>query len=458
MNQLINEVETPVWLQKLQWLNDPVSYLENNYQKYGDMFTSKMLGGGIIISNPQVTQEIFTTQANNFDSGITNGLLRNFLGSESVISLDGKPLKQRRKLLMPPFHGERLQTYSQLICDISHNLINQRPKDQPFMMRPMMQELTLEIMIQIIFGLSEGKLYQQLKHLVSKWLEITGSSVMISFIFFRFLRKDWITWSPWVQMKQIRQEICELLQAEIETRRNEGKLDGEDVLTLLLLARDEEGNPMTNTELQDELMTLFFAGVESTSASLTWAFYWTHKLPEIKEKLLQEIDNFEDNNDPMKIAKLPYLTAICQETIRKNPPAMFAFGRVAKSPVEIAGQQYPAKTTFSSCIYLTHHREDLYPNPKEFRPERFLERNYSPYEYFPFGGGNRRCIGYALAQLELKLALATIVRNYHLELAETKPVKAIRRTGGLAPERDIKMIMRGPRSTSRANVTELVGT
>ncbi len=460
MNQLPNELKTPAWLQLFQWISDPLGYLENNYQKYGDMFTARIVGLSpfVMVSHPQAIQEIFTTNAQKFDAGRTNGILTSFLGTESIAILDGSTHKRRRKLLMPPFHGERLQTYGQLICNISQKIASQWVQNKPFIMRQVMQDITLEVIIQAIFGLSEGERYQQLKPLLAEMLDSVSSPVRSSFLFLRFLQKDWGNWSPWGQMKRNREKIYDLLQAEIDRRRREGKLEGHDILTLMLLARDEMGNPMTDIELKDELMTLLFAGHETTATGLTWAFYWIHKLPEVKEKVLKEIEGCGDKEDPMKIAKLPYLTAVCQETLRIYPVAMLTFGRVAKSPVEIMGQQFATETMFAPCIYLTHHREDIYPNPKQFRPERFLEREYSPYEYLPFGGGTRLCIGYALAQLEMKLVLATILSNYHLELGDQKPIKPQRRGLTLAPGGGVKMMMTGKRIMKNSKVTELVGT
>lgn len=209
----------------------------------------------------------------------------------------------------------------------------------------------------------------------------------------------------------------------------------------MLSAQDENGQPMTDAELHDEMLTLLFAGHETTATALAWALYWVHKLPQVREKLRQESDRLGDNPDPMAIYKLPYLSAVCNETLRIYPVVPMAFGRFTNSPIEIMEQQYEANTLLTACIYLTHHREDLYPEPNQFKPERFIEHQYSPYEFLPFGGGNRRCLGSALAQLEMKLVLATILSNYQLELAEDKPVKPQRRGVTIAPAGSVRMVM-----------------
>jgi unspecific monooxygenase len=238
-----------------------------------------------------------------------------------------------------------------------------------------------------------------------------------------------------------KQQIYDLLQAEITERRVQAELTGDDVLTLMMSARDDQGEPMTDAELLDELMTLLVAGHETTATALAWAFYWIHQLPQVREKLLDELESLGDNLDPIAISRLPYLSAVCSETLRIYPVVPFAFLRVSNSPVEIMGQEFDANTMLAPCIYLTHHREDLYPQPNQFKPERFIERQFSPYEYLPFGGGNRRCIGFALALLEMKLVLATILPSFQLALADAKPVKPQRRGLTIAPAGGVHMVL-----------------
>jgi unspecific monooxygenase len=213
----------------------------------------------------------------------------------------------------------------------------------------------------------------------------------------------------------------------------------------MMAARDENGQAMTDPELRDELLTLLFAGHETTATVLAWAFYQIYQRPDIRENLLNELNRVGTSTDPFKIAQLPYLSAVCQETLRMYPVLPAIFPRIPKSAMEIAGRKYDAETVLLPSIYLVHYREDLYPNPEQFKPERFLERQYSPAEYLPFGGGNRRCLGYALAQLEMKLVLARILSRCELALLETQPLKSQRRGFTLAPQGGVKMVMTGVR-------------
>jgi unspecific monooxygenase len=444
--------QQPRLLQLIQWIADPLSYLDACAQRYGDTFTLRLASFEpfVFLSHPQAIQEIFTADPKQFDSGRANGIARPLVGEHSLLLLDGALHQRQRRLLMPPFHGERMHSYSQVICESAKQVARQWAVGKSVEARAAMQEITLEVILHAVFGLSEGERYQQLKPLLAAMLNMTDSPLRSSLLFFKFLQLDFGTWSPWGRMMRRKQQIYDLLQAEIKARRSQPELTGNDVLTLMISARDEQGQPMTDAELQDELMTLLVAGHETTATALAWAFYWLHKLPQVREKLLQELDSLGDDPEPMAIARLPYLGAVCSETLRIYPVLPLTFARVTKSPVQIMGHQFDANTTLAPCIYLLHHREDLYPEPNQFKPERFIERQYSPYEYLPFGGGNRRCLGLALAQLEMKLVLATILSRYQLALVDSKPVKPIRRGLTIAPAGGVRMVLQGRRQRREA--------
>ena len=274
---------------------------------------------------------------------------------------------------------------------------------------------------------------------------MTGSPLRSSMLFLKWMQQDLGPWSPWGRMKQRQRKVDDLIYAEMEERRQQPDANRTDILSLMMAARDENGQPMTNEELRDELMTLLFVGHETTATALAWAFYWIHHLPSVRQKLLQELDSLGENPDPMEIFRLPYLSAVCQETLRIYPVGMLTFPREVLTPVELMGHQLEPGTVVVGSIYLTHRREDLYPEPLQFKPERFLERQFSPYEYLPFGGGSRRCIGLALAQLEMKLVLATILRDFDLVLTEKKPVQPKRRGVTLGPAGGVRMALLGRR-------------
>jgi len=440
--------KSPRFVQLIQFITDPVTYLDKCAKQYGDIFTAQIGMPVVMISHPQAVQEMLNSNAFHAP-GKANSFLKPIIGEQSMILFSGERHKRSRQLLMPPFHGERMRNYAQLICDIAADVASKWSVDRPFVARSAMQEVTMRVILQAVFGLDDGPRLQQLRPVLASFLDITGSPLRANILFVKWLQQDWGSWSPWGRMNQQRRKIDDLIYAEIEERRLQPDASRTDILSLMMAARDENGQPMTDEELRDELMTLLFAGHESTATALAWAFYWIHHLPSVRQKLLQELDSLGENPDPMEISRLPYLSAICQETLRIYPVGTQTFARQVLTPVELMGHQLEPGTAVFASIYLTHRREDLYPEPLQFKPERFLERQFSPYEYLPFGGGSRRCIGLALAQLEMKLVLATILRDFDLELAQKKPVQAKRRGVTIGPAGGVRMALLGRRMSQQ---------
>ena len=255
----------------------------------------------------------------------------------------------------------------------------------------------------------------------------------------------------WAIQMRCQQVVDALIYAEIQERRSQPDTARTDILSLLMAAQDEAGESMTDVELRDELITLLVVGHETTATALAWALYWLHKLPAVRAKLVAELDRLGPDPDVTAVMKSPYLDAVCNETLRIYPVAMLTFPRVTTKSVNLAGRELPPNTILLGSIYLTHHREDLYPQPNQFRPERFLDRHFSPFEFFPFGGGARRCIGSAFALLEMKLALAQILSQWELELVDQRDVHAKRRGLVTAPERPIQLRVKSQRSKVESN-------
>ncbi|MGB3514657.1 MAG: cytochrome P450 [Microcoleaceae cyanobacterium] len=443
----INGPKTPTIVQQIQWTLEPLKTMETCAQKYGDIFALKVgLGNhpAVYVSSPQAQKEILTKDNNEYEVPGTE-IFKSLLGEKSMIVLEGDRHRRERKLLMPPFHGDRMRNYGDLICELSKQVANNLKVGETFIARNAMQEITMQVILQAVFGLHEGPRLAQIKPLIADILDVTGSPLRASILFFPFLQQDLGAWSPWGKYQRQMRQLDELLYAEIKERRAQVDPSRTDILTLMLLARDEAGQGMTDQEIRDELMTLLVAGHETTATALAWALYWVHKQPEVYQKLMQELATLNADADPMTIFRLPYLTAVCQETLRIYPVGMLTFPRVPTKPVELQGYHLEAGTIVLGSIYLTHHREDLYPEPKKFKPERFLERQFSPYEYLPFGGGSRRCVGMALANFELRLVLATLVSNFDMRLADNRPVKPQRRGLTLGPAGGVKMVMKGKR-------------
>ena len=359
--------------------------------------------------------------------------------------MDGKAHKNRRRLLMPYFHGESLQQCSNEIVSITNKICDCWQINKSFKVRPSMQEITLRVILNVVLGVDSGERYERLRVLLTRLLETFNNPFSSLLIFFPILQKDWVKFSPWGRFIRLRSEIRQLIYSEIQERRDLlalGRLESKDIFSLLICAKDENGESLTNEELHDQLITLLFAGHETTASALGWLFYWIHYIPEIKEKLLLELASLGENPDLIAINNLPYLDAVISETLRIYPIASAAFGRILTKPTSVMGHTLEPRTWILASIYSLHHREDLYPNSKQFNPERFLERIYSPYEYMPFGGGNRRCLGSALALLEMKLVTATILQRFKLDLVSKRPMLPVRRGITMAPPAAFKMVVK----------------
>lgn len=432
------------WRQLTSWIADPLQMLVNCQRKYGDVFVLRFgsLGDCVVMAAPAMIQAVLSQDGKIYDVGRANGLAKPLVGEHSVMLMDGVRHQRERKLLMPPFHGERLQTYAQQICTAAIQVVSQWSPGDILTMRSQMQRISLEVIIQIVFGVEGGDRYTALQPLLTQWLNLIDSPLQSSILFFPQFQRDWGAWSPWGRMIRIRQRIYALLQAELDDRRQiPPSQRGNDILSLMMAARDEEGHPLSDAELKDELLTLLFAGHETTATSLAWALYELHRQPAVRERLSTALAELGPDPDPMAIAALPYLNAVCQETLRKYPVLPVLFSRVADRATDIAGYEIPAEKRILLGLYLVHHCQVLYPNPQAFQPERFLERQFGPAEYFPFGGGSRRCIGAALAQLEIKLVLAMVLTQRPLKLVDEVPIKVQRRGFTLAPSGGVRMIV-----------------
>ncbi|MBF1999709.1 MAG: cytochrome P450 [Synechococcales cyanobacterium M58_A2018_015] len=406
----------PALLQTLSLIADPTGFLETCSQRYGDPFTLRVLGVNsppvIFFSHPDAVQAIFTTLSSRFELGKVTHIFRPLTGDRSLIMQDGSRHQKQRQLLMPALHGEGLYRCGSLISHISRTT---QPHGSLVSVQDWMLEISLETILRVVFGLQPGARYQELKSRLQRLLERINLPLYSLQFFLPPLQQNWGAWSPWGQFLQLRQQIDDLLYAEIRERRDQGNI-GTDILSLLIAARDEAGESMGDPELRDQLMTLLLLGHETTASGLTWAFYWLYRHPDVLERLHQELDALGPDPDPLTLAQQPYLTAVCKEALRVYPIALIAQPRRVREPIELAGYQFEPGAVLVPCVYLAHRRPETYPEPLQFRPERFLSSK-SAYEYFPFGGGNRSCIGMALALFEMKLVIATLLRTYEFEPA-----------------------------------------
>jgi len=431
--QEIPTLRGPKRLQLLQWLFDPRGYLEAGRKQCGDIFAAYIrpdsLDPLILIGDPESIQYILANDNNRQFSvpGELNHFLAPLIGEQGVLMLSGERHSRRRKLLMPPFRAELIKSYSQLIQDIAQATMLETGF-KPFDARIVMQEITQRVILQIVFGLAPGDRYSALVQAIDKRYKPGGSPLVMALealpiIAERAANRD----------AQRTAVVDKLLLEEIARRRSKADDNRTDILSLLLMAHDEEGNGLSDSEIRDELLTQLVGGRETTAGSLAWALYWIHKLPKVKEKLMRELVRLSPNGDPSQFLQLPFLDAVCNETLRIFPSAQTLLPRQAERPVRLGGYDIRPGTHLFGSPYLVHHREEIYPQPKQFRPERLLGKQFGPGEFIPFGGGARSCIGKALAYCELKVVLGTILTQNNLTLLNRRSVQAGRQGFGIGP-------------------------
>ncbi|MUL35404.1 cytochrome P450 [Gloeocapsopsis dulcis] len=445
--------KTPALWQSLQLISQPTRFLENCIERYGDPFTVRVLGLNsppvVFFSHPQAIKEIFTLPGEKFDFKKATHVFKPLMGDKSIILQEGRSHQRQKQLMIPPFHGDRMKNYGEIICQITTEVIQQWTPGKVISLQHEMSDITLQIILQVVFGISPGARYNKIQELLSSLLDDVTKPWYSSLFFFPPLQKDLGAWSPWGQFLRRRQEIDELIYSEISQRRQEQFRT--DILSLLMSAQDEDGQQMTDVELRDQLVSLLLLGYETTAAALSWAFYLIHSSPQVLANLLSELAQTSAN--PEKITALPYLTAVCQETLRIYPIGLVCTPRMIRETVQINGESFGTGTIIVPCIYLAHRRLETYSQPNKFLPERFIDNRFSPYEYLPFGGGIRGCIGVAFSLYEMKLVLATILSKLELALADSRPAHPVRRGITIVPSASgMKMIVTAQKQPAKVPV------
>lgn len=450
--KLPNGPQTPSLLQTVELIANPINFLDKCAKRYGDPFTTRVLGLDsppvVFFSNPQAIQDLFAVPSSQLDFRKATHVFEPLMGKQSLILQEGRSHQRQRQLMMPPFKSDRLKGYGQLICEITEQAMTRWTPGSSFSIHKAMPEITLQIILRVVFGLDPGPRYHQLEKLLSSLLEDVTTPLYSSLFFFPPVQKDLGAWSPWGHFLRRRSAIDALIYAEIAERRSTNHESRTDILSLLMSACDDNGQSMSDVELRDQLVSLLLLGYETTAAALAWAFYWILSSPSVLPTLQKELDALGDNPEPGVITKLPYLTAVCQETLRVNPIALICTPRRALEPLELAGYHFDKGTLLIPCIYLAHRRSEVFPEAKQFQPERFLKQKFSPYEYLPFGGGDRGCIGMAFSMFEMKLVLATILSRLQLTLTDQRPVQPVRRGITIVPSGGVSVVVTSKRSAS----------
>lgn len=429
-------------IQTARYARDAYGYMSAMQRKYGDPFTVPTLNGVLVLTGmPATVQQIFSADPDTFLPFGSNAI-EPALGKNSLLVISGAQHRRDRKLLTPPLHGARMRAYGTMIRQAARDAMARWQAGRPFVMQDTTQWISLEVILRAVFGVQDDARVATFRAAIIEMV----ASIVPSIVFFTWMRRPWGGLSPYVRFEKAMRTIDALIHAELTARRSREDPAREDILSLLLAARDDSGAGMSDAELRDELLTLLFAGHETTGIALAWACYWLHRDPASRERLCAEIDALGDEPEPDAIARLPFLDAVCNETLRLHPIAPDV-PRMLARPLEVAGYQLAPPVGVDVATALLHRHEGLYPEPDVFRPERFLARRFTPFEFTPFGGGHRRCIGAAFATYELKLVLATFLHEARLELAEPGEVRPARRNVVMGPATGVRMVLRERRTT-----------
>ena len=424
----------------LYWLRRPFAYMDQCVKRFGEPFNVGLLGFPrlVMVHQPETVKAIFADDGATFAAGKFNQTLSALLGESSVLMLDGAEHMRHRKLLLPPFHGERMQRYGQAMLDATDRAIDGWPRHATFSLHPSMQEITLRVIVRTVFGFEEGPRFEEMARRMRTMLVLgSWTPLMIP-----FMRTDLGAWSPWGKFRRALADADAYIFEEIDERRRTGAR-GSDVLSMLLDARDEDGKEMSRLELRDELVTLLVAGHETTATALTWAVRWTLDTPGLLAKVRAEIAAACAAEGTAKLsavraAEVPLVDAIVREAMRLNPVIPLV-GRVLEKPARVAGYDLPAGTPVVCSIYLAQRRAEVYPDPERFDPSRFLGKKVTPTEFFPFGGGIRRCVGMAFALYEMRIVLARMLERADLVLAPRGEIRVQRRSITLMPSDGLRV-------------------
>jgi cytochrome P450 family 135 len=422
----------PAVLNGVRYTRDPIGFFVRLQRRYGDLFSVSFpfFGRVVYVADPGVVKRVFAGDATLFHAGEANAsVLEPTLGPNSLLTLDEAEHLRQRKLLLPPFHGESVRRYGDLIREITERDMETWPVGEPFALRPHTQRVTLAVILRAVFGVRDTERFRRASLLVDEFARRANLITQMP-----WLRRNLGPLSPWSRFQRTRAALDEFIYEEIAARRAEpDRAERDDVLSLLLGAEHDDGSPMSDEELRDELVTVVGAGHETTATALAWALERLLRTPRALDRLRRSIAEGEDD----------YLDAAIKETLRARP-VIVDVARKLTGPTEIDRYELPAGTYVLPAIAAIHYRPDLYPEPDQFRPERFLEDNADHYAWIPFGGGVRRCVGAAFAQYEMRIVLRAILERAELGAPDPRPERVKTRNITLAPGKGCRVVLKRP--------------
>ena len=425
------ELHTRPRTQTLRWMFRPIEFMEEARARYGETFGVKFIGFKTPLyftSDPTAAKAIYSNRGNTLPPG-RNTVLEPVMGQRSILLLEGAEHLARRKLMLPPFHGERMRAYEEVIQQVIDREVDSWKIGEEFRIHPRMQSVTLEVILRAVFGVTEEARLAPMREVLGELAHKTASPwrQLLGLASQRFGR-----WGPWRFFEDMMGRVDARIYEEIRARRADPDLDQrEDILSMLIVARFEDGGEMSDSELRDQLVTLLLAGHETTATALAWTFDLLLRHPEALERLRAEIEEGQSED---------YLRATITESLRLRPVVPIAGRRLAEE-TEIDGFTLPAGADVSPAIYLSHTRPDVYPDPHAFKPERFLDGGPDTYSWVPFGGGVRRCLGASFAEFEMRIVLREVLGRCRLEAASDQPEGVTRRNITFSPKRGTPVVL-----------------
>jgi cytochrome P450 len=441
----------PRAIQTMGFVFFPVPFIEACRRRYGDVVTMGTLFDSrfVMVFDPDSVKQLFRGSPEQLRAGEANAPLGPVVGERSVLLLDGAEHLRHRRLMLPSFHGERMRAYEAVMRETADRAIDAWPVAEPFKLHPWMQSVTLDVIMSAVFGVEAGPRQEELKRRVRAMLDPVGTRLGILMMVLSGGRAGT---SRFQDFQDRRRLVDELIYEEIDHRRAETDLEArEDVFSMLLLARDQDGQALTDHELRDELLTLLVAGHETTSTGLAWAFELLLRNPHVLERLRASLAEGDE----------AYLDAVVKETLRLRT-VVPGVGRVVRGePFELSGYLIPPGTEINPSITAIHRRADCYPDPKAFRPERFLGPDTpDTYTWLPFGGSTRRCLGASFATFEMQVVIRRVLERTQLEPVGRRPEKRLRKGVTIVPKGGVRVRLRTPplpRSELASDLSEALG-
>jgi cytochrome P450 len=418
----------------IRFARDPYATFSDSAQRYGDPFTLPLLGTKVVITGQAELVRAMYALSPGQVGGLLGHLIGEILGPGSVLVRHGDAHTRDRKLLMPVFHRERVAAHASVMADVTRSEMARHAPGDRVTGYEIGRAVALGVILRAVFGVEDEQRLERFREAVLNFVE-AGSPALI---FLPALRRDFGGHGPWAKAQRRMAELDALFYEQIGLRRQSG--EGDDILGLLIDARYEDGRALTDGELRDQLMSFVLAGHETMAVTFAWALYWILSSPSIRARLEEELAGRGED-----VGDLPYLETVCRETLRIYPIQPVVMRHLLE-PTEFAGYDLPAGAFVGAAATLVHMNPELYPHPERFDPDRFADGGRPLGEFFPFGGGARRCLGAAFAMQELKTVLAVLVGEYRLQLVDRATPKPARRSTVTGPEGDVPLIYDGVRT------------